>query len=243
MHRVPVRLGRQKWQRDLGLRLVADLIESTLITFRRTVQAAGLKTEQIDEVLLVGGMTCMPAVRDRVVEVSTCPPASGVHPDLVVAVGAAVQAALLTTANETAVLMDVTPHNLGIMTVANLSETILPRNTKIPATQTRRFVTVRDNQEVVKIVVFQGDERIIEKNEILGEFHLEGIRKAPAGDVQIDVKFDISAEGMVSVTATEVESGKAQVIRITNRLAISEADLNRMIEERKRVSPDGPPAP
>ncbi len=222
--------------------LTADLVEATMITFRRAVSAAGLTPEKIDEVLLVGGMTCMPAIRSQVRATTHCDPASGVHPDLVVAVGAAVQASLLDAASDAAVLLDVTPHNLGILTVANLAETIVPRNTKVPVAQTRKFVTVRDNQEQVKIVVFQGDERQIDKNEILGEFLLEGIRHAPAGEVQIDVCFEITNEGMVKVSATETESGRVEALRISNALAISEPDLKAMIAERQRVLPDDLPA-
>jgi len=141
------------------------------------------------------------------------------------------------------VLLDVTPHNLGIMTVADLAETIIPKNTKVPASVRRRFVTIKDNQSQVKVVVFQGDERHIDKNEILGEFRLEGIRAARAGDVQIDVTFAISVDGMVEVTATDVETGHNQVIRISGAVGITEQDLERMIEDHQSNLPDDGLAP
>jgi molecular chaperone DnaK len=214
--------------------LVESLLDRTIATFQSTIAAAGLNPRDIDEVLLVGGMTSMPAVRRRVSEVSGCEPASGVHPDLVVAVGAAVQASLLLADTDAAVLLDVTPHDLGIMTVSDLAETVIPKNSNVPANVKRRFVTVSDNQPRVKIVVYQGDERRIDKNEILGEFVLEGLRLAPAGDVKIDVAFEISADGIVRVTATDVETGKEQNIRIAGAVGIGDRELERMIEDHRQ---------
>ncbi len=223
--------------------LISDLVDRTIVTFKSTIAAAGLTPDKVDEVLLVGGMTCTPIVRQSVQTVIASPPATGVHPDLAVAVGAAVQASLLDAESNAAVLLDVTPHNLGIMTVADLAETIIPKNTKVPASVRRRFVTIKDNQSQVKVVVFQGDERHIDKNEILGEFRLEGIRAARAGDVQIDVTFAISVDGMVEVTATDVETGHNQVIRISGAVGITEQDLERMIEDHQSNLPDDGLAP
>ncbi|MBI5508965.1 MAG: Hsp70 family protein [Deltaproteobacteria bacterium] len=220
--------------------LVTDLLQRTLTTFTNTLAAASLTLQTLDEVLLVGGMTRMPAIRKRMVEITGREPATGVHPDLAVAVGAAVQAAMLGEQTMPAVLLDVTPHNLGVMTVAGLAETVIPKNTKVPAHVERRFTTVRDDQETVRIVVYQGDSRQIDKNEILGEFQLESIRKAQRGQVQIDVGFSISTDGIVHVTATDVETGKAQEIKITSSVGLSKADLERMIAEHQQPAPATP---
>ncbi len=215
-------------------RLVADLVERTVELFTETVSLAGLAPTELDEVLLVGGMTRTPLVRRRVVELTRCEPAAGVHPDLVVAVGAAVQGAMLADATVPAVLLDVTPHNLGVLTVAGLAETMIEKNTRVPASAEKRFTTVRDDQEQVRIVVYQGDSRQIDKNQVLGEFHLEGLRRAPRGQVQIDVSFTISPEGIVSVTATDVETGKAHALRITGAVGLSDQVVERLSLELRR---------
>lgn len=213
--------------------LVKDLVERTIDKFRSTLTAAKLTPEDIDDILLVGGMTFTPMVRRRVEELTGTQAASGVHPDLVVAVGAAVQSALLTDDRQSAVLLDVTPHNLGILTVANLAEMLIPKNAKVPTSIEKRFTTVRDNQDTVKIVVYQGDSRTINKNQILGEFRLEGIRPAPRGEVQIDVSFSISADGDVQVSAKDVESGRSQQIHIGTNRGIPEQDLKKMIARNR----------
>ncbi|OGQ78660.1 MAG: hypothetical protein A2289_02140 [Deltaproteobacteria bacterium RIFOXYA12_FULL_58_15] len=214
--------------------LVGDLVDETLRTFTDTITAAGLKPTDIDEVLLVGGMTRMPVIRERVRAVTAVEPATGVHPDLVVAVGAAVQAAMLTEGAIPAVLLDVTPHNLGVLTVAGLSETVIPKNSRVPADMVRRFTTVSDNQQLVRIVVFQGDNRHIDKNEILAEFRLEDLRPAPRGQIEIDVAFSISPEGIVHVTATDVETGNLQTINISGAVGLPEQEVVRMAAEQAR---------
>ena len=214
--------------------LVADLIERSVGLFRETIQMAGLAPEQIEEVLLVGGMTLMPAVRARVQELVTCPPSVNVHPDLVVAVGAAVQAGLLTSDAATAILVDVTPHNLGLLTVAGLAEPVIPRNSRVPISVQRRFSTVSDGQETVKILVYQGDSRKIDQNEVMGEFYLEGLRAAPRGEVQVDVRFSISVDGAVSVTATDVETGKAKDFRVVRGGARPASELEAMIATHQK---------
>jgi molecular chaperone DnaK len=208
--------------------LVADLVDRTLTLFGDTIAAAKLTPRDLDTVLLVGGMTRTPRVRERVQQLTNCEPAAGIHPDLVVAVGAAVQAAMLTDTATPAVLLDVTPHNLGVLTVAGLAETMIPKNARVPTQAQRRFTTVSDDQEVVRIVVYQGDSRRIDKNEILGEFLLEGLRRAPRGQVQIDVSFTISSDGIVHVSAADVETGKAQTIRITGAVGLSEHELSEI---------------
>jgi molecular chaperone DnaK len=224
-------------ERGVFEELVRDLVDQTVTTFQGTIETAGLRSEEIEEVLLVGGMTAMPAIRARVEEVTQCPPATGVHPDLVVAVGAAVQASLMSQESDAAILLDVTPHDLGLLTVAELSETVIPRNTKVPATVKKRFVTVSDHQPQVRIVVYQGDERHIDRNEILGEFILDGLRLAPAGDVEIDVIFSITVEGIVHVSAIDVETNKKQTIRIEGAMGVAEEELERMIEDHRANPP------
>ncbi|MBI5508955.1 MAG: Hsp70 family protein [Deltaproteobacteria bacterium] len=215
--------------------LTGDLVERSVTLFKETIQAAGLTPEAIQEVLLVGGMTRMPAVRARVAELVACPPSFNVHPDLVVAVGASVQAALLTNDAASAVLVDVTPHNLGIMTVAGLAETVIPKNTRIPTAVERRFSTVSDGQQVVKIVVYQGDSRKLAQNQVLGEFYLQGIRPAPRGDVKIDVRFAISADGTVQVTAIDVETKNAKELRIVRGSGRPPGELERMISQHQEL--------
>ena len=221
-------------ERPMYESLVADLIERSVGLFKETIQAAGVRSEDIQEVLLVGGMTLMPAVRARVQELVACPPSVNVHPDLVVAVGAAVQAGLLTSDAATAVLVDVTPHNLGLLTVAGIAEPVIPRNSRVPVSVERRFATVSDGQQNVKIVVYQGDSRKIDKNEVLGEFHLEGLRQARRGEVQVDVRFSISADGAVSVTAKDVETGKAKELRIVRGSTRSSGELEAMIAQHRK---------
>lgn len=217
--------------------LVADLLERTLSTFTDTLDQAKVAAADLDELLLVGGMTRTPVIRRRVEEMTGCEPAVAVHPDLVVAVGAAVQGAMLTDDTMSAVLLDVTPHNLGVLTVAQLAETMIPRNTKLPAATMRRFTTATNDQPTVKIVVYQGDSRDIGQNEILGQFHLEGIRPAPRGDVKIDVKFEISTEGIVEVSATNVETGEAERIRITGALGLPETELDAISDDHRQNPP------
>lgn len=214
--------------------LTGDLIGRTVSLFVDTLKTAGLKPYDIDEILLVGGMTRMPAVRAKVEEVTACAAATGVHPDLVVAVGAAVQGAMAAQETVPAVLLDVTPHNLGVLTVAGLSETVIPKNTRVPARIQKRFTTVRDEQVVVHIVVYQGDSRHIDKNEILGEFELTGLRPAPRGQIEIDVTFSIGNDGSVQVSATDVETGRAQEIQIARALGLGEAEMARLMEEHRR---------
>jgi molecular chaperone DnaK len=217
--------------------LVADLVDQTLATFASVLQAAQVTAAELDAVLLVGGMTRTPGIQRRIEALTGKPPATGVHPDLAVAVGAAVQGAMLTDTETPAVLLDVTPHNLGIMTVAGLAETVIPKNSRLPAKEQRRFTTVRDRQDLVRIVVYQGDSREIDKNEVLGEFLLENIRQAPRGQVEIEVQFAISTDGMVEVTATDVETSQAQQIRITGGLGLEKKDLERMIADHQSHLP------
>jgi molecular chaperone DnaK len=230
------------FERYVFEKLTADLVERTVMLFLDTVRAAGLRPSELDEVILVGGMTRMPLVNRRVQEVLGKAPSSGVHPDLVVAVGAAIQGDILAQAETPTppktVLHDVTPHNLGIRSLAGLAETVIPKDSPIPVTAHKVFTTVTDNQQVVRIVVFQGDSRQMEDNQVLGEFVLAGIRPAPRGAVQIDVSFQISPDGIVSVSAKDLETGRAQAIEIRERHTLPEAELQHMIESHKQQMSD-----
>ena len=209
--------------------LVKDLVDRTLTFFTNTVSGAGMTPKDLDEVILVGGMTRMPLVTERVREIVGRIPSSGVHPDLVVAVGAAVQADILSTKGNSTVLVDVTPHNLGISTVAGLAETVIPKDTAIPVEAHRIFTTVQENQEQVRIVVYQGDGRRMEQNQVLGQFVLSGIRQGPRGSVQVDVCFQISSDGIVAVSARDPDTGVAQAIQIQQSHTLAQGELERMI--------------
>jgi molecular chaperone DnaK len=215
--------------RETYEKLVTDLVERTMTLFVGTVKTAGLSPTELDEVILVGGMTRMPLVARRVREIIGRDPSSGVHPDLVVAVGAAIQGDLLSSSAPKTRLVDVTPHNLGIVTVAGLAETIIPKDTSIPTEAHRVFTTVSDNQEVVRIVVFQGDSRRMEHNQTLGEFVLGGIRPAPRGSVQVDVAFRITDDGIVNVAARDLETGRAQTIEIKQSHTLGAQELDGMV--------------
>lgn len=208
--------------------LVGDLIDRTLNLFVETHKQAGLDPMQLGDVILVGGMTRMPKIRNRVADITGRQPSLGVHPDLVVSVGAAIQGAVLLQSLPGTVLMDVTPHNLGIMAVGGLAETIIPKDTAIPTEIRKIFITANDNQESVKIVVYQGESRRIEQNQVLGEFTLAGLRKAARGEVKIEVSFQISADGIVSVSARDLDTGLEQSIQVQGAQALDPAELERM---------------
>ncbi|MEL6341391.1 MAG: Hsp70 family protein, partial [Myxococcota bacterium] len=172
-------------------------------------------------------------VHQQVAQMWGRPPSSGVHPDLVVAVGAAIQGSMLMGDTANYVLLDVTPHNLGIMTLGGMAETVIPKDTTIPTELRKTFTTVRDNQEQVKIVVFQGDSRRIAGNELLGEFVLSDLRPAPRGTVRIEVSFAISADGLVTVAARDIETGREQTIQVTGSHRLEEEEIRRMIAEHQ----------
>ncbi|MEM6733305.1 MAG: Hsp70 family protein, partial [Myxococcota bacterium] len=205
--------------------MVADLIERTILLFTQTIAGAGLTPNDIDDVILVGGMTRTPKIQQAVAAVTERRPSSGVHPDLVVSVGAAIQGSMLMGDTANYILLDVTPHNLGIMTLGGMAETIIGKDTTIPTEARKTFTTVRDNQEQVKIVVYQGDSRRIEANELLGEFLLSDLRSAPRGVVQVEVSFAISADGLVTVAARDVETGREQAIQVTGSHRLEEDEI------------------
>jgi molecular chaperone DnaK len=182
-------------------------------------------------VVLVGGMTRMPLVQRMVTEFFGREPCRGVHPDEAVALGAAIQGAALMKPESDMLLLDVTPHSLGIMVVGGYFHRLIPQNETVPTSATHSFVTVRDNQTSVRILVLQGESDRAEENELLGEFVLTGLRKAPKGEVEIEVTFEISADGIVSVSAKDVETDKRQAIQVTAVSGLTEEEIRRMAQE------------
>lgn len=213
--------------------LVIDLIKRTLRICEATLQEAGLGTDDIDDVILVGGMTRMPRLQEEVQDFFGKAPSKNVHPDEVVGIGAAIQGSALVDEDEDVLLLDVTPHSLGIMVHGGGFEKLIEANSTIPTKESHIFTTVRDNQTSVKIVVLQGENERAEENDLLGEFVLSGLRSAPAGEVEVEVEFAISADGIVSVSATDLETGKEQSITVTASSDLTEEEIERMIEENE----------
>ncbi len=209
--------------------LVSDLIERTEEPCRQALTDAGLKPGDIDEVVLVGGQTRMPAVRELVTRVFGKEPRSGVNPDEVVALGAAVQAAVLAGDVEDVVLLDVTPLSLGIETKGGLFTRLIERNTTIPTSKTQTFTTVSDKQRTVAIHVLQGERDLVAHNHSLGRFELTDLPEAPRGTPQIDVTFDIDANGIVKVAARDRTSGREHEIPVTGAAGLSDEEIERMV--------------
>ena len=215
--------------------LTLDLTERTIQICRLTMEDAGIKPRDLAEVVLVGGMTRMPKVQELVAEFFGREPCKGVHPDEVVAMGAAIQGAALidAAAAPDMLLLDVTPHSLGIMVAGGYFHRLIDRNTTVPTSKSHVFTTVRDDQTSVKIVVFQGESDRAEENELLGEFVLSGLRKAPKGEVEVEVTFEISADGIVGVAARDTETGTEQHITVTATSGLTEAEIERMANENQ----------
>ena len=209
--------------------LVSDLIERTEEPCRQALTDASLKPGDIDEVVLVGGQTRMPAVRELVTRVFGKEPRSGVNPDEVVALGAAVQAAVLAGDVEDVVLLDVTPLSLGIETKGGLFTRLIERNTTIPTSKTQTFTTVSDKQRTVAIHVLQGERDLVAHNHSLGRFELTDLPEAPRGTPQIDVTFDIDANGIVKVAARDRTSGREHEIPVTGAAGLSDEEIEQMV--------------
>ena len=211
--------------------LVEDLVEKTVGPCRKALKDAGLKSSEIAEVILVGGMTRMPKVIETVKTFFGRDPHQGVNPDEVVAVGAAIQAGVLKGEVKDVLLLDVTPLSLGIETMGGVFTRLIERNTTIPSRKSQIFSTAEDNQSAVTIRVFQGEREMATDNKLLGQFDLVGIPTAPRGVPQIEVTFDIDANGIVNVSAKDKATGKEQQIRIQASGGLAEGEIERMIKE------------
>ncbi len=211
--------------------LVEDLIDRTVEPCRKALADAGLNAGEISEVILVGGMTRMPKVQEKVKEIFGKEPHKGVNPDEVVAVGAAIQGGVLMGDVKDVLLLDVTPLSLGIETLGGVFTRLIDRNTTIPTRKSQVFSTAEDGQTAVTIRVFQGEREIAAHNKLLGQFDLVGIPPAPRGMPQIEVTFDIDANGIVNVSAKDKATNKEQVIRIQASGGLSDADIEKMVKD------------
>ncbi len=221
-------LTRNKFER-----LIDDLIEQTIDPINQALEDAELREKDIDKILLVGGSTRIPAVQEILEDIFKTEIYKGLNPDEIVASGAAIQAGVLSEDIKGIVLVDVIPLTLGIETEGNLVSKLIERNTVIPTTESKIFTTVTDNQKSVELKISQGERRFAKDNISLGKFELENIRKAKAGEPRIEVKFDIDVNGILNVTAQDLDTGSKQDIEISNIYSLKDEEIERMILESK----------
>jgi len=217
-------------------KLVGGLIDRTLAPCKKALTDAGVSKGEIDEVILVGGMTRMPRVREVVEKFFETKPHTGVNPDEVVAMGAAIQAGVLQGDVKDVLLLDVTPLSLGIETLGGVFTRMIDRNTTIPTKKTQTYSTAEDNQNAVTIKVFQGEREMAADNKLLGNFDLVGIPPAPRGVPQIEVTFDIDANGIVNVSAKDKGTGKEQTIKIQASGGLNESDIDQMVQDAEKFA-------
>ena len=214
--------------------LVSDLVDRTVNPCKKALSDAGLSSSDIDEVILVGGSTRIPSIQDKVKEIFGKEPNKSVNPDEVVALGAAIQGGVLAGDVDDVLLLDVTPLSLGIETLGSVSTKLIERNTTIPTKKSQVFSTAADNQTTVEIHVLQGEREMASDNKTIGRFHLADIPPSPRGVPQIEVKFDIDANGILNVSAQDKATGKEQSIRIEASSGISESEIEKMINDSKK---------
>ena len=214
--------------------LTEELVNRTKEPCINALKDAGMTTEDIDEVILVGGSTRIPLVRKVVEELFNKQPNHSVNPDEVVALGAAVQGGVLSGDVTDVLLLDVTPLSLGIETLGGVVTQVIERNTTIPTNKKQTFTTAAENQSSVEVHVLQGERKFATDNKSIGRFHLEGIIPAPKGTPQIEVTFDIDANGILSVSAKDLGTGKEQSIRITSSTGLSDSEVEQMISDAKK---------
>ncbi len=224
-----MRLSRAKFEQ-----LVEDIIQRTVAPCRQALKDAGLEPKDIDEAVLVGGSTRIPRVQKLVQDLFGKEPHKGVNPDEVVAVGAAIQAGVLAGEVHDLLLLDVTPLSLGVETLGSVTDVVIPRNTTIPARKSKVYSTADDSQTQVEIHVLQGERPMAHDNRTLGRFHLVGIPPAPRGVPQVEVTFDIDANGILHVSAKDLGTGKEQKIQITASSGINESEIEKMVHEAEQ---------